>query len=435
MGFEAKLSRKPCFNYTNNMLGIQKIKGNVDYVLLLAVFALTVFGIIMITSIGVPKSIALSRPEGMLYPSCGYEGVDCYFLLKRHVIRVLIGLLAFFIALKIPYGFFRKTAIPFFFAIFLLLILVFIIGSTNNTAAKSWINIYNNSIQPAEIAKLAFIFYIAVWLEKKGREIQNFHNGFLAFIAVSIIMVLPVLLQPDFGATLIFIFIAAALFFVSGAKWRHLFLGILIVGFFTLIVMPFIPHLRYRFTAFLAPTVENCQPQVAAGEIKRNYCWQTEQANIAIGSGGFFGKGLTQGIQKSYWLPQATDDFIFAASAEELGFIRIIFIVLAYAIIAYRGFLIANYAPDTFGTLAATGITAWIVFQAFLNIGVNTGLLPITGITLPFISYGGTSMVTSLAAVGVLLNISRKIPDYAHIIYRRRDRRSYLSQYRRYSRT
>lgn len=406
--------------------------GHVDYVLLLAVLVLFIFGLVMITSIGVPKSIQLSRPASVLFPTCGAEGVDCYLLLKRHAVRLGIGILAFIIGIHLPHRFWRKISIPLFFSVFILLISVFVIGSTNNTAAKSWINLYNSSIQPSEIAKLALILYLARWMENKGREIKDFRNGFLSFAIVASIVILPVLLQPDVGSTLVFAFIAASVYFVAGARWRHILLGLLVVLLFTLVVVPLTPHLRYRFIAFLHPTVENCQPEVKPGETLRNYCWQTEQANIAVGSGGIFGKGLTQGIQKSYWLPQATDDFIFAASAEELGFLRILLIVLAYAVIAYRGFTIAHHAPDTFSMLTAAGITAWITFQAFINISVNIGLFPITGITLPFVSYGGTSLVTSLAAMGILLHISRYTPSYAYRIYRRRDRGPYLASSRRY---
>lgn len=406
---------------------------HIDYALFLTILALIIFGLIMITSIGVPKSIQLSKPESVLFPNCGVDGVDCYLLLKRHAARLGIALLAFFVALKIPYQFWKKIAIYFFLFTLLLLISVFVIGSSNNTFAKSWINIYNSSIQPAEIAKLALVFYLAAWMERKGREIKDFKNGFVSFAIVALVVILPVLLQPDLGSTVIFAFIAASLYFVAGARWRHIALGLFLVLLFSSIVIPFTPHLRYRFIAFLNPTVETCEPGVSPGQVKRNYCWQTEQANIAVGSGGLFGKGLTQGIQKAYWLPQATDDFIFAASAEELGFFRIALVVLAYAFIAYRGFIIARYAPDIFSMLVATGISVWIIMQAFINISVNTGLLPVTGITLPFISYGGTSLVTSLTAMGVLLNISRYTPSYAYRFFRRRDRGAYPSGHRRFA--
>lgn len=410
-------------------------QNRIDMVLLLTVFVLLVFSIIMITSIGVPKSISLTKPADMLFPSCGEEGIDCFFLLKRHLLRIGIGLAVLYIFLKIPLKFWKKIAIPLFVLIFLTLIAVLIVGSSANTTARAWLIFANTSVQPAEIAKLVLIFYLATWMERKGRNITDFRNGFLSFIAVTGFIILPVLLQPDFGSVLVFATIATAIYFAAGARIRHLALGLILVFLFMLLVVPNVQYLKYRFTAYLNPTVENCQPEPLAGEIRRNYCWQTEQAQIAVGSGGMFGKGLTQGIQKSYWLPQATDDFIFAASAEELGFIRIILVVFAYAIIAYRGFMIANYAPDRFTALIAAGITSWLTVQAFVNIGVNTGLLPVTGITLPFVSYGGTSMVSTLASIGVLLQISKQVtPHYAHSFYRRRDRRPRVSEYRGYRR-
>lgn len=410
--------------------------GRVDMVLLLTIFVLLVFSIVMITSIGVPKSISLTKPASVLFPSCGEEGVDCFFLLRRHIVRIGFGLVSLFLFYKIPLRFWKKVAIPLFLLIVLSLIAVLVVGSSANTTARAWLIAYGSSVQPAELAKLVLIFYLATWMERKGRDITDFKNGFLSFCAVTGIIVFPVLLQPDFGSTLLFATIASAIYFAAGARIRHLALGLLVVSLFMLLLVPNIRYLKYRFTAFLKPTVENCQPAARPGETARNYCWQTDQAQIAVGSGGLFGKGLTQGIQKSYWLPQATDDFIFAASAEELGFFRIMFIVIAYTLIAYRGFMIAHFAPDRFTMLTASGITMWLTMQAFLNIGVNTGLFPVTGITLPFISYGGTSMVATLAAVGVLLQISRTTtPFYANSIHRRRDRGAYLPQRGSYRRT
>ena len=412
-------------------------RGRIDMVLLLTVFVLLVFSIIMITSIGVPKSISLTKPLGVLFPSCGEDGVDCFFLLRRHVLRIGFGLVFMYFFLKIPLRFWRKVAIPSFIVIFLVLLATLIIGSAANTTARAWLIFSSTSIQPAEIAKLVLIFYLATWMERRGREITDFRNGFLSFCAVVSFIILPVLLQPDFGSTLVFATIATAIYFAAGARIRHLLLGLAVVFLFVLIVVPNIRYLHYRFSAFLNPTVENCQPQPREGEIRRNYCWQTDQAQIAVGSGGLFGKGLTQGIQKSYWLPQATDDFIFAASAEELGFVRIALIVVAYMIIAYRGFMIAHFAPDRFTMLIAIGITSWLTVQALVNIAVNIGLFPVTGVTLPFVSYGGTSMVATLAAVGALLQISRTTTPYygSTIVHRRRDRGPHFSQHRGYKRS
>ncbi|MBP9718040.1 cell division protein FtsW [Candidatus Gracilibacteria bacterium] len=386
----------------------------------------------MITSIGVPKSISLTKPAGSLFPSCGEDGVDCYFLLRRHAMRILAGLVALYVAYRIPLRFWRRVAIPMFLLMVIVLFGVLVIGQTFNTTARAWLRLANTSIQPAEFAKIALVFYLAAWMERKGKDIQDFKNGFLSFCAVVSIIVLPVLLQPDFGSTLVYASIATVIYFAAGARLRHIGLGLLAVTLFLTLVVPNVGYLKHRFTAFVNPTVENCQPAVGDQEQTRNYCWQTQQAQIAVGSGKFFGKGLTQGIQKSYWLPQATDDFIFAATAEELGFARITLLILAYLVIAYRGILIAQNADDTFSKLTAVGLTAWLVFQAFINIGVNVGLLPVTGITLPFISYGGTSMVATLIAVGILLQISRGTAPYANSLHRRRNRGTHLPQYRGY---
>jgi cell division protein FtsW len=410
-------------------------KGRIDIVLLLTVFVLLVFSIVMITSIGVPKSISLTKPSDILFPSCGEDGVDCFFLLRRHVIRIAFGFVALFIGLKVPIRVWRKVAIPMFFVIFASLVLVLIIGSTVNTTARAWFVFSSTSVQPVELAKLMIIFYLAAWMERKGRDIADFKNGFISFCVINAIIILPVLLQPDFGSTLVFVIVATAIYFVAGARVKHLALGLVVVLMLGLITIPNVKYLKYRFGSFLNPTVENCQPETAAGEIRRNYCWQTDQSQIAIGSGGFFGKGLTQGIQKSYWLPQATDDFIFAASAEELGFLRIFLVIIAYAIIAYRGYMISNFAQDKFNMYVAVGITTWITTQAFINIAVNIGLMPVTGITLPFISYGGTSMIATLAGIGVLLQISRTTtPYYANNIYGRRDRGTHIPKHSGYRR-
>lgn len=402
-------------------------------VLLVAVLGLLLFSIIMMTSIGVPKSIALTKPSGMLFPSCGEEGVDCFFLLRRHVIRILVGFGVMFFAFRIPVRFWRKVAIPMFFLMVTLLFFVLFLGSTSNTFARAWLVIADSSIQPAELAKLALIFYLATWMERRGRDIKDFKNGFLSFCLVTGIVVFPVILQPDFGSTLVYASIATSIYFIAGARKRHIAFGLLSVMLLLVIVVPSVSYLKHRFTSFANPSIENCEPAVKEGEERRNYCWQTEQAQIAVGSGGFFGKGLTQGIQKSYWLPQATDDFIFAASSEELGFLRIIFVVVAYVVIAHRGLLIAQYSPDRFEQLVSVGITAWLVIQAFINIMVNIGLMPVTGITLPFVSYGGTSMVSTLIAVGILLQISRSAtPYYANSTYRRRNGGTYTAQHRGY---
>lgn len=400
-----------------------------DAVLLAAVLAIVVIGVVMITSVGVPKSIELSAPD-LKYPDCADAAVDCYLILKNHLMRTAIGLVFMLIAWKISYRFWKPMALLFYGLGLGLLIFVLFSGDANNTFATSWINIsalpFVNSVQPSEIAKFGLILYLSYFFSEKvsHEEIEDFKNGFLKFCLISGLFVGLIVLQKDYGSALILSAIAVVIYFLAGASWRHIVIGTLIATVLISVVLTTKSHVRERFSAFMGQ-IENCE---------EGPCWQTRQANIAIGSGGFWGKGLTQGIQKSYWLPQAVDDFIFAASAEELGFLRIAFLVFLYGVIGHRGFQIARSAPNKFSMLVAAGITTWISAQAFVNIMVNTALFPVTGITLPFMSYGGSSMVMTLLAVGVLLNISQHQTSYAYSPDRRWQRGTRHTQYR-YSRS
>jgi cell division protein FtsW len=402
-----------------------------DHILLIAVLIIVVVGIVMITSIGVPKSIRISAPD-MAYPDCADAAVDCYLILKNHVVRVFIGLVAMVIAWKINYRIWKKLSPLAFLAGVALLIFVLVAGDDNNTFATSWINIpalpFIDSLQPSEVAKFGLILYLAYFFSEKisMAKLQTWQDGFLKFALIAGLVIGPIVLQPDLGSALVLTAIAVVIYFLAGASWKHFVVGGMIIAMFSLIAISSMDYINNRVTSFISPDPECVE----------DYCWQTRQANIAIGSGGFWGKGLTQGIQKSYWLPQAADDFIFAASAEELGFLRTVAVLLLYATIAYRGFQIANHAPNKFAMLTAAGISTWISAQAFINIMVNTALFPITGITLPFMSYGGSSMVMTLAAVGVLLNISKYTTFNAYSSNRggyRRPRRAKSSYRRRYS--
>lgn len=368
----------------------------VDAILFFLVIVLMVFGLVMITSIGVPKSIQLTAP-GVLYPNCEDTGVDCYLLFRNHLIRLVAGFVMMLVMAKISYRFWKKTAPIWFVGTMIMLFIVLFLGSKYTTFAKSWLVLFNTSFQPTEFAKLFLVFYLASWMEKKKEEIKTFQNGFLPFAVILGALTLPVLLQPDLGGTLVIALVATAMYFVGGGRVKHILLGLFVVAVASTLLLASLPHLRDRFTAF-------SQNEVTC---KEDFCWQTEQSKIAIGSGGLWGKGLTQGVQKSYWLPQATDDFIFAASSEELGFLRISLLIIAYAVIAWRGYRIAKGAENRFVELAAIGLTSWIVFQAFVNIAVNLALMPVTGITLPFISYGGSSLLSVLIATGILLQLSK----------------------------
>jgi len=445
---------------------MRKFLNQIDYPILIAVIALLAFGFIMIASIGVNKSIDLSvksyysatteyaknengdilfdesgkaivvkEGEWIEYPNCSDERIDCYRLAKSHFFKMLFALVVFIVVLKINYQWWRKFALPLFVIVFFMLASIAFFGTAYGTIAKNWIIIPGlGSIQPSEFAKLALIFYFAIWMERRPQDISTFHGGFLPFCIIASILILPIMIQPDLGSTMVLAVIAVAMYFAAGASFRHLFLGALIVILFSVIAISQVDYIGGRFKSYLNPTEENCRPDPALGEKQKDYCWQSEQANIAVGSGGIFGLGLAQGIQKNEYLPQASDDFIFAASAEELGFVRIFLVVFAYFFIAYRGIRIAKYAPDRFGQLLALGITVYVCFQAFVNIGVNISLLPVTGITLPFISFGGSSLLSSLIAVGVLLNISKHTTAYAYSSNWRGDSRSYPSARRHYRR-
>ncbi|NIA01910.1 MAG: FtsW/RodA/SpoVE family cell cycle protein [Nitrospirae bacterium] len=395
-----------------------------DTVLALAVLFLLIFGLIMITSIGVPKSISLSAP-GVEYPNCSDATVDCYLLFKKHLFRLFVGLVAFFVALKLSMKFWKRISFIMYVALIALLFFVLVSGEAFGTIATNWLVIFETSLQPSEFAKLGIILYLAYWLSKKRDSVESFQNGFLPFCVIAGLMILPIVMQNDYGSTMVVGIIAITIFFVAGARIKHLAFGVLLAMVATIVVVSAVPHVRERFQGFMR----------IGEECIEDYCWQSQQANIAVGTGGFWGKGLTQGVQKSYWLPQASDDFIFAASAEELGFLRIIFIVLAYFLIAIRGYTIANRASSNYEMFVAVGITTWIVIQAFINIAVNTALMPVTGVTLPFVSYGGSSLVASLIGIGILLNISQHTTYHASSTNRWRNRRTRHSQSGRYRRT
>jgi len=393
-----------------------------DIILAVTVLFLLVFGLIMITSIGVPKSISLSS-NGALYPSCSDQGVDCYLLFKKHLVRLVAGLLIFYFAFKVPIKFFSKISKPLFFLTVLMLFFVLVLGDSYGTIAKNWINIFNTSLQPSEFAKLSVALYLAYWFSKRGVLVKSLYDGFIPFVVILLFVIAPVMLQNDYGSVLVIGVICVSIYYVAGARFKHIMLGFLIAFLGAFIIILTIPHVKERFVSYSSIDTECLEDK----------CWQSQQANIAIGSGGAFGRGLTQGVTKSSWLPQATDDFIFAASAEELGFLRIIFLVFAYFMISYRGFLIASNASNQFEKYLATGITTWLTLQAYINIAVNTSLMPVTGITLPFVSYGGSSLVASLIGVGILLNISKN-SSYARSTNRRGDRRTRNAQRGRYRR-
>jgi len=325
---------------------------------------------------------------------------DSYHFIKRQLLHGLLpGLILLFVLAKVNYQFWKKLIMPLLAVSIILLIIVFIpgIGAEFGTA-KSWINIGSFSFQPSELVKLTFLLYLATWLEKRGAHgVKDLYFGFLPFIFLLGLISGLMLLQPDMGTLAIIIFMCLAVFFASGAKLNHV-AALLVAGIgaiYWLILKS--PYRAARLTVFLHPELD---PQGIG--------YQISQALLAIGSGGLFGRGFGMSRQKFQYLPEVTGDSIFAIYAEELGFIFCLLLIGLFIAFMWRGFKVAKNSPDQFGRLTAIGIVSWITFQALFNIAAMTGLLPMTGIPLPFMSAGGSALAISLAAVGILINISKQ---------------------------
>ncbi len=358
--------------------------GRVDRALLFAVIALVAIGLAALSS----ASTVLSFQN---------FGTKLYYFGHQLVYGAVFGFIALAFTSRIEYRTWKRYAALAMIFTLLLLVAVFIPGlSFEHGGARRWISLGNLTLQPTEAVKLTFLLYLATWLERREKGIHDFQSGFLPFVAIICIISLLVILQPDMGTMLVILAVAITTYFVAGAPWKHLLLlagsGLLAI----VILIQIAPYRLSRLTVFLNPERD---PQGIG--------YQINQALLAIGSGGLTGRGIGKSIQKYNYLPEPIGDSMFAVIAEELGFLRVLPILLLYVIIGWRGFLIARHAPDLFGRLVAAGVTSWIVFQAFMNIAAISGLVPLTGIPLPFISYGGSALLFTLAAVGILLNISR----------------------------
>jgi cell division protein FtsW len=368
---------------------IKKIKKKVqtqklDKVFLWLVLGLLFIGLVTISSAGI--SVSQSKFG------------DPYHYFKHQLFYGAIpGLVAMFVASKVNYNLWKKMAIPFFIFAVISLIAVLISGhGLELKGAKRWIMLGPISVQPTEMVKLAVIVYLASLLTKKGKMIKDFSEGLVPFAVIIGIIGVLIIAQPDVGSFGAIAFIALAMFFLAGASLKHI-AGLIILGIIGLIsAIKLEPYRMNRFLAFMDPTID---PQGIG--------WQVKQAAIAVGNGGIFGVGLGHSHQKFSYLPEVVGDSIFAIIAEEVGMIGAGIVVILFIALAFRGFLLAKRAPDRFSSLLIMGISLWIIFQALINIMAIIGLMPLTGITLPFISYGSTSLIFVLIGSGIVLNISR----------------------------
>ncbi|MBU1102448.1 putative lipid II flippase FtsW [Patescibacteria group bacterium] len=355
-----------------------------DYTLFVIVAILVIFGLIMVSS----ASVVLSQEN--------YQ--ESYYYLKNQVLRGLLpGLLLCVAAFFIPYRFWKTLALPLFVGTVLMLTLVFVPGlGLAHSGAKRWLSLGPINIQPSEFLKLTFTIYLAAWLANKEKGIKTFFEGLVPFVILVSILAIMLILEPDIGSLGVIGFTAVALYFLAGARISHLsIIGAGSLALFWLLTK-FFSHASNRLQVFLRPELD---PQGIG--------YQVNQALLALGSGGILGLGLGQGLQKFKFLPEPATDSIIAVIGEELGFIGLLALLILFVLLAWRGFKIARHAPDQFGMLLAGGITSWIIIQTLINIAAICGLIPLTGITLPFISLGGSSLAISLTAMGILLNISR----------------------------
>jgi cell division protein FtsW len=388
----------------------------IDLLLLGVTVGLTLFGLAMIASVSVFESYQITlhlTEQGLM------SGPTNSFYLLRSFLHVIMGFATMLLTIFVPYHFWERHARFLFFLSLAMLVAVLMPGlSASWGTSSSWLRLGPLSLQPSELFKLTFIFYLAVWLQKREQLIGTFKEGFIPFATLLIISTFIIAIEPDLGTFLILCGIGAIMFFIAGGNLFHLGLGGGLAGVLGLPIILEKQYIRARFLAFLQPN----NPQIA-----ETIGFQIKQALIAIGSGGFFGVGYGKSIQKFGYLPEVQADMIFSAMSEELGFLRLLIVLGMYSILIYRGFRIAQNAPDRFGFLVATGVTSWIAVQTVVNIAVNLGMFPLTGLTLPFISYGGSSLIAMLAGVGILLNISSHSTEAAGVVRHERKRSSFLS--------
>jgi cell division protein FtsW len=312
---------------------------------------------------------------------------------SRQFLWVGVGVALMIVASRIPYDWWARAAVPVMGVTLLALLLVLFVGDDRFGARRSFLN---GSVQPGELAKMTVVIYIAAWLASKGDQIRDVTYGLLPFAVLIGLVSGLVVLQPDMSTAVLIVLTALAMFFFAGADILQLLAGGVVGGITFLLLVNRLPYASARMEEYLQVWRD---PRMVGYHI--------QQALIALGSGGPLGVGLGQGQQKLGYLPAPHTDSIFAVIGEEMGFVGCLMVIGLFALFAYRGFKIALEAPDAFSALLACGMTCWLVFQALFNVAVITSLVPFTGISLPFVSFGGSTMVVSLVAVGLLLSISR----------------------------
>ncbi|WP_373229897.1 putative lipid II flippase FtsW [Cohnella sp.] len=369
-------------------------RGTPDFLLLILTLLLVGFGLIMVFSAS--SSMAVTKE---LY------NYDSLYFVKRQLMFAGIGTLSMLVLMNIHFAKYKKLFILFFVGTLLLLMIVPFVADVRN-GARSWLDIGGFGIQPTEFAKLAIILYLAAIIAKKDENFRDFKRGLLPVMIVVGFFAFLIMLQPDFGSCVILVMCASAIVIAGGSNLKHIMLssavliGLAALGtsFYFLIN----PEADFgfrgdRFTSFLDPLAD-----------QQGNGYHLIRSLEAFGHGGLNGAGLGNSVQKLFYLPYAYNDFIFAVIAEELGFIGTTIFILFYIFFLWRALIVSLRCPDIYGTLIGVGLVSLIAIQALINMGGVSGAIPITGVTLPFISYGGSSMLTLLIGMGILLSVSRE---------------------------
>ncbi|HHH40983.1 MAG TPA: putative lipid II flippase FtsW [Chloroflexi bacterium] len=375
-----------------------------DYLLVLVTLALLAIGLMMV----------YSTTFDWAYQATGNPLT--FFL--RQMVWAALGLVGMAVLSRVDYGWWRRLAVPVLVLAIGALVLVLLVGDETFGARRT---LLRGSLQPSEPAKLAIVIYVAAWLSSKGEKLRRITYGLIPFSVLIGVVVGLIVLEPDFSTAILIALVAGAMFFVAGADLLQILIGGLVGGGTFYLLITHSAHASQRLADYVAAWQ---RPEQASHHVR--------QALIALGSGGIFGRGLGAGYQKFGYLPAPHTDSIFAVVGEELGLVGCLLVIGLFALLAQRGFKIALEARDGFGALLASGITFWLVFQTLINIAVMTAVVPFTGIPLPFLSAGGSSLVSCLAAVGVLLSVSRgsrlEVEGRASALLRGWDRRTRLSR-------
>ncbi|MFC7681659.1 putative lipid II flippase FtsW [Paenibacillus sp. GCM10028914] len=379
----------------------QPKRGTPDFQLLILTLLLVGFGLIMVFSSSSSLTV-ISKPHGY----------DPLYHTKRQLIFSVLGAFIMLVAMNINYKKYKKLVIPIFFLSLLLLILVVVFGQATN-GAVSWFKFAGLGIQPTELAKIATIVYLAALITKKGERIRQWKGGFFPVLIIVGIVAGLIMLQPDLGSTFILVATCGLIIYAGGASLKHITACISLVALGLALTI----GVGSLFGSSGGGAEASSSSNYKVGRIEAfldpfkdesGTGYNLVQSLIAIGQGGLTGAGYGEGVQKLHYLPNPYNDFIFSVIGEEFGFIGTAMFLLLYLYFIWRGIIIALRCPDPFGTLTGIGIMGLIAIQAFINIGGVTNTIPITGVTLPFISYGGSSLLVMMLAMGIMLSISRE---------------------------